>query len=145
MSVLRLFLSAAVLSVSSSVAFAAIPATVYKSPTCGCCEAYIAYLNQHGFKVRAINSDDMNGIKKRLGVTPGMGSCHTVEIAGYAVEGHVPVAAIRKLLVSRPKVTGIAVPGMPQNSPGMGVEQPGALPVYTMTRDQRTDVLFGRF
>ena len=126
-------------------AFAALPATLYKSPSCGCCEAYVSYLGQNGFAVSAVNRDDMPRIKQQLGVSPGMGSCHTVKIGAYVIEGHVPVAAIRQLLARKPALVGIAVPGMPAASPGMGVERPGTLAVYQMTADQRTGVLFGRF
>lgn len=111
------------------LAQAATPVTLYKSPTCGCCEEYVKYLQANGFAVKAINSDDMNRIKQtnRVG---NLGSCHTALINGYVVEGHVPVAAIQKLLKQRPKIVGISVPGMPANSPGMGEMKPGTLKVY---------------
>lgn len=146
MSVFRHILFAAALSAAtSSVLAAAMPATVYKSPSCGCCEAYVSYLKQNGFEVTAINRDDLSGIKQQLGVTPGMGSCHTAKIGGYTVEGHVPAAAIRRLLREKPHIVGLTVPGMPQHAPGMGTPQPGTLPVYEMTPDQRSGLLFGRF
>lgn len=138
-------LLAIIMAAVSTSALAAIPATVYKSPSCGCCEAYVSYLKQNGFSVTAINRDDMTSIKQQLGVSPGMGSCHTAKIGGYVIEGHVPVAAIQRLLAKKPHIVGLSAPGMPQHAPGMGDPQPGTLPIYEMTADQRTGVLFGRF
>lgn len=141
----RPFLLATTLVVASQSVFAAIPATLYKSPTCGCCEAYVDYLQKNGFAVTAINQNDVAPIKQQLGVTPGMGSCHTTKIAGYVIEGHVPVAAIKRLLKEKPHIIGLSAPGMPQHAPGMGVEQPGSLPVYVMNAEQKTGILYGRF
>lgn len=76
---------------------------------------------ESGYKVKAINSDDMTAVKKRLGVPENLESCHTgvVDASGQVVEGHVPASALAKLIAS-PAVKGVAVPGMPANSPGMG-------------------------
>lgn len=92
---------------------------VYKSPSCGCCNDWIKHLKAHGFKVRAHNTDDIVSHKYRLGVPPGYGSCHTAEVGGYLVEGHVPAREIKRLLKARPKARGLTVPGMPIGSPGM--------------------------
>ena len=113
---------------------AAIPVTLYKSPTCGCCGEYVKYLKANGFEVDAINSNDMNRIKQEKQVG-NLTSCHTSLIGGYVVEGHVPVAAIQKLLRDKPKLVGISVPGMPANSPGMGDMRPGTLKVYAIERN----------
>lgn len=145
MATIRTHILATMLAAISTSVFASVPATVYKSPTCGCCEAYIGYLKQNGFDVTAINRDDMQPIKQQMNVTPGLGSCHTAKIGRYTIEGHVPVAAIKKLIASKADVVGLAAPGMPLNSPGMGEEKPGTQAIYTMTRDHRTGVLFGRF
>jgi hypothetical protein len=95
--------------------------TVYKDPNCGCCTAWIAHLREAGYKVKAIDSDDMAAVKKRLGVPQELESCHTgvLDASGQVVEGHVPAAALARL-VATPSVKGVAVPGMPVNSPGMG-------------------------
>ncbi len=93
--------------------------TVYKSPTCGCCKLWIEHLEEEGFVVEAFNSDDMNAIKKEFSVPKRMTSCHTATVGGYTIEGHVPAADIRRLLVEQPEATGLAVPGMPVGSPGM--------------------------
>ena len=78
-----------------------------------------------------IDHANMTPIKQRLG-TAKAASCHTVEIEGYVVEGHVPVAAINKMLTEQPKIKGLALPGMPMNSPGMGPEKKGSLQVLEL-------------
>mgnify|MGYP001146781178 CR=1 FL=1 len=92
---------------------------VYKSPHCGCCTQWVAHLKQNGFTVRAYDTDDVVSHKYRLGVPPGYGSCHTAEVAGYLVEGHVPAREIKRLLKERPAAHGLVVPAMPAGSPGM--------------------------
>jgi hypothetical protein len=93
--------------------------TVYKSPTCGCCSKWISHLEANGFEVEAIDVKDVRPLKSANGVPEELASCHTALVDGYVVEGHVPVADIRRLLEERPAVDGIAVPGMPIGSPGM--------------------------
>ena len=92
---------------------------VYKSPTCGCCGAWIDHLRAHGFTVIVKDVEDLDSVKQRLGVPALLHSCHTATVDGYAVEGHVPASDIRRLLAERPGATGLAVPGMPIGSPGM--------------------------
>lgn len=92
---------------------------VYKSPTCGCCNEWIAHLKDNGFKVRAHDVADVTVHKHRLGVPPSLHSCHTAEVNGYVVEGHVPAREIKRLLQEKPNARGLAVPGMPVGSPGM--------------------------
>ena len=94
-------------------------ATVYKSPTCGCCSLWGRHLEQEGFEVVAVDRNDMTAVKDSLGVPGDLASCHTAVIDGYVVEGHVPAASIRRLLDERPEARGLAVPGMPLGSPGM--------------------------
>jgi hypothetical protein len=117
----KLFI-AVVFAAASTLAHAAGEAiTVYKDPHCGCCEGWVDHLRESGFKVKAVDSADMSAVKKRLGVPDAMVSCHTgvVDASGQVIEGHVPAAAVRKL-IAKPAVKGVAVPGMPANSPGMG-------------------------
>ena len=90
---------------NSAAALASPAVTVYKSPTCGCCEKYASYLRENGFAVTAIDQNDMDSIKKHYGVTR-VASCHTALVNGYVVEGHVPVSAINKLLKDKPAITG---------------------------------------
>ncbi|HET7678922.1 MAG TPA: DUF411 domain-containing protein [Xanthobacteraceae bacterium] len=92
---------------------------IYKSPYCGCCGAWVDHVQASGLPTIVQDMDDVTPVADRLGVPDAMRSCHTAEIGGYFVEGHVPVTDIRKLLIERPKARGIAVPGMPIGSPGM--------------------------
>ncbi len=93
--------------------------TVYRSPSCGCCGAWMNHLRQSGFEVVENQSDDMKTIKQRHQIPQNLRSCHTATIDGYVIEGHVPAREIQRLLRERPKVAGLAVPGMPSGSPGM--------------------------
>jgi hypothetical protein len=101
---------------------------VHKSPYCGCCEQWVEHMKHAGFEVEVREVDNLGPIKEALGVPAGTGSCHTAEVGGYFVEGHVPAQDIKRLLAERPVAKGLAVPGMPPGSPGMpvpaGQEQP---------------------
>jgi len=93
--------------------------TVHRSPSCGCCLAWVEHLRGAGFEVAVVEVEDTTPVARRLGVPDGLRSCHTAEVAGYAIEGHVPAADIRRLLAERPAAAGLAVPGMPIGAPGM--------------------------
>jgi hypothetical protein len=95
---------------------------VTKDPSCGCCTAWAEHVRAAGFPVEIVESTSVNRLKARLGVPQDLAGCHTAEVGGYVVEGHVPAAAIRRLLEERPAALGLAVPGMPVGSPGMEVE-----------------------
>lgn len=93
---------------------------VYRDPECGCCEAWAGIAREAGYKVTVENRADMAAVKERLGVPPDLASCHTALVGGYAIEGHVPMAHVARLLRDKPEdIKGIAVPGMPRGSPGM--------------------------
>jgi hypothetical protein len=94
-------------------------ALVHKSPTCGCCTAWVEHLRKAGFAVQIDEREDLEPLKKRLGVPLGKGSCHTAEIGGLIVEGHVPAEDIKRLLANRGSARGLVLPGMPMGSPGM--------------------------
>lgn len=94
--------------------------TIWKSPTCGCCEGWADHMRRSGYKVKSVDVDDIDQIKRAYGIPSAMQSCHTAKVDGYLVEGHVPAEAVDKLLKERPKVRGLASPGMPMGSPGMG-------------------------
>ena len=121
------FFAAAVCAAALSVVTAAAPTvalkkpkiTVYKDPSCGCCKNWIEHLIKHGYRVDAKDSPDMAKIKNTVGVPGELKSCHTAVVDGYLIEGHVPAADIDRLLATKPKVKGLAVPGMPMGSPGM--------------------------
>ena len=126
--ILTLFLSLA----GSAFAAEGRVATVYKSPTCGCCTGWAEHLAKEGFTVRTKDVDDLDMVKKMLGVPETFQSCHTAMIDGYVVEGHVPAEVIDKLLAEKPKVRGIALPGMPIGTPGMPGPKEEPWRVYTL-------------
>jgi hypothetical protein len=99
--------------------FAGITATVYKSPTCGCCVGYSAYLEEQGFTVEIVSMKNMDSVKERYNIPSEMESCHTTVIGEYFIEGHVPIEGVKKLLDEKPTIDGIALPRMPIGSPGM--------------------------
>ena len=119
---------------------AATEITVYKSPTCGCCNGWIDHLEAAGFKVAAYDTRKMSSIKRDRGLPEELGSCHTAEVGGYLVEGHVPAEDIRRLLETKPDVAGLAVPGMPIGSPGMEGPNPERYDVLEFKRDGSTAV-----
>ncbi|OZA22354.1 MAG: metal-binding protein [Hydrogenophilales bacterium 17-61-9] len=115
-------LGALMFGAAASTAWAApdqLIVDVYKSPTCGCCSKWVDHLKANGFKVRSHDTHDVVAHKARLGVPYGYGSCHTAQVGGYLVEGHVPAKEIKRLLKEKPRARGLVVPAMPVGSPGM--------------------------
>ena len=96
----------------------ALEIEVWKGPSCGCCGDWVKHLEGAGFQVKTHDGGNSEA-RARLGMPVDFGSCHTARVGGYAVEGHVPVQEIRRLLKERPRGVGLAVPGMPRGSPGM--------------------------
>lgn len=94
---------------------------VYKSPSCGCCTAWIEHLQKNGLTVRAHNVDDTTAMRQKLRMPEKFASCHTAKVGNYVLEGHVPASDIKRLLSERPAALGLAVPAMPVGSPGMEV------------------------
>jgi hypothetical protein len=114
---------------------------VYKSPSCGCCEKWVAHLRDAGLKVEVRNAGNLDAVRKQLGVPRKLAGCHTATVGGYVVEGHVPAEQVLRLLRDKPSVAGISVPGMPIGSPGM--EGPGGRPyeVLSWREDGRVEVV----
>ena len=136
-------LAVAVSGCSQSTAETSLPGvTVHKSATCGCCQLWVDRLRGAGFQVEVRNEDNLNEVKQRVGIPYGMGSCHTAEVGGYFVEGHVPMDDIKRLLRERPDAKGLTVPGMPAGSPGMEVPSGHVEPydVLLVKRDGTTAV-----
>jgi hypothetical protein len=107
------------------------PMTVHKHPACGCCGVWVAHMREAGFAVTERDVEDMGPVKQAVGLPYTLGSCHTAEVGGYFVEGHVPAQDVLRLLRERPAARGLAVPGMPIGSPGM--EHPdGRVEPYTV-------------
>ena len=120
----RLLLGALALAVSAvpGLALAAVKKTlveVWKSPYCGCCKDWITHLENEGFAVKVNEVGDLDGARRQLGMPERYASCHTAKVGGYLIEGHVPAADIRRLLIEQPKAIALAAPGMPVGSPGM--------------------------
>lgn len=134
----------AVLAAESGDPVSDSPMVVYKSPSCGCCAKWVDYLRDNGFAVQVHDRKDLNAIKRQFGVSGRLASCHTAVVGGYVIEGHVPVADIRKLLAERPDVTGLTAPGMPQFSPGMRSLTPRDYDVLSFDSDGRVE-LFSRY
>jgi len=92
---------------------------VYKTPTCGCCAAWVEHVKRAGIEIRVVNLPDISAERARLGAPADLASCHIALIDGYVIEGHVPVDAVKELISTRPDAIGLFVPGMPIGSPGM--------------------------
>ena len=117
-------------------AAATLSIEVWKSPTCGCCKDWIKHLEANGFSVTS-NDVGNSAVRKRLAMPIRFGSCHTAEVEGYAIEGHVPAREIHRLLEEQPDAIGLAVPAMPRGSPGMDG------PAYGGVRDPYDVLLIG--
>src|SRR5688572_12881545 len=115
-------------------------ATLYKSATCGCCKKWVEHLQKSGYTVTAHDVPDVNVYKKRYAVPDALGSCHTAIVtSGYVIEGHVPADVIDKLVADAPKdIIGLAVPGMPQGSPGMESSTPEKYEVLGFDKSGKT-------
>ena len=115
-----LALVTAFLVLQRSTAEAESPAIlVHKDPNCSCCAGWVRHLKDAGFAVRVEETTNLQPVRNRLGVPADLAACHTAEVDGYVLEGHVPAVAVRRLLEQRPTAIGLAVPGMPAGSPGM--------------------------
>jgi hypothetical protein len=125
------------------LAASAAEITVYKSPYCGCCGAWVDHIKAAGHAVKTVEMEDLTGIKKMTGVPEPLQSCHTAVVGGYVIEGHVPAADVARLLREKPKARGLAVPGMPVGSPGMEGPNPDVYDVLLFQADG-TAAVYGR-
>lgn len=123
--VIAVALSAAAATACTDASAAGTQMTVYATPTCGCCGAWVDHARENGFDVDVVYHDDLRPIRARHDIPASVTSCHFGVVDGYLVEGHVPANVVHRLLAERPDVRGIAVPGMPIGSPGM--EHPSGL------------------
>jgi len=125
-------------------AFAAVPRVyVVKTPTCGCCSAWVDHARSAGFliEVTDVTQEALWALKESLSITPELASCHTARVEGYFIEGHVPADDISRLLKERPDALGLTVPGMPIGSPGMEMgAQSDAFNTLLVLRDGSTQV-----
>ena len=134
--------SARALSFADRVAATVLPPmTVYKSASCGCCKKWVDHVRAAGFTVSVRDTEDIDQVKRSMGVPAALQSCHTAVVGGYLVEGHVPADLVRKLLKEKRRdVRGLAVPGMPQGSPGMETGEKDAYEVIGFDRHGKTRV-----
>ncbi|MEH6445393.1 MAG: DUF411 domain-containing protein [Oceanospirillaceae bacterium] len=98
------------------------PMVIYKSPSCGCCAAWVEHMKHANFNTKIQHPNNMNSIKKELGISPEYQACHTAVYNGYMFEGHIPAAVVQHFLADKPNALGLAVPGMPMGSPGMDTD-----------------------
>lgn len=119
--------------------------TVWKTPSCGCCKEWVVHMRKEGFNVVTHDVSDTAPIRQKLGLHGKFGSCHTAQVGGYVIEGHVPAREVKRLLREKPVAIGLSVPGMPVGSPGM--EMPGemlgvrdAFDVMLVTQDRSSRV-----
>lgn len=110
---------------------------LYKDPSCGCCGKWAAHMRANQLALQSQDRSDMTQLKDRLGVPPALRSCHTAQIGGYIIEGHVPAAMVQQILRERPAISGLAVAGMPQGSPGMETGRRDSYQVVAFTRSGR--------
>lgn len=113
---------------------------VYKTAGCGCCEGWIEHLKTNGFAVKAQDVGDPGAYRQKFGIPNDLGSCHTGFVQGYAVEGHVPAADIKRMLAEKPKARGLAVPSMPLGSPGMEGTRKDPYDVFLVKADGSSSV-----
>ena len=107
-------------------------AVMYKAAGCGCCDGHAEHLRANGYKVRVVELADLDPIKRKHSIPERQQGCHTIEVGGYVVEGHVPAKIIDQLLAEKPKIKGISLPGMPEGSPGMGGTKSEPFKVYEL-------------
>ena len=95
-----------------------------------------------GYEIEVTDTRDVTSIKLENEVPGRMWACHTAVIDGYVIEGHVPFEAVAKLLDERPDIAGIAVPGMPAGSPGMGYDPEARYDVLAFTSEDDAGEIF---
>jgi hypothetical protein len=135
--------SAEVLGASQTVP-TGTPIEIWKTPTCGCCKLWVDHMRAAGFRPTVHDLNDVSPIKRKRGVPSSLESCHTAVVGGYTVEGHVPADVVRQALKQRPKIAGLAVPGMPMGSPGMEGPRKDPYNVVAFEQNGRTSVFAKR-
>jgi hypothetical protein len=119
-----------ILSLNAEAAVDRGQVTLYKNPECGCCEGYADYLRHNGFKVTAVSTNDLTVMGQKYGIPDDLAPCHISLIGGYVVGGHIPIDVVNRLLLEKPQIVGITLPGMPEGTPGMPGQKPGPLEIY---------------
>lgn len=106
--------------------------TLYKTPQCGCCEAYADYLRANGFTVTVEPTHELVSMSREAGIPDDFQGCHLAFVDGYVVSGHVPVGTVDRLLAERPAIAGVTLPGMPMGSPGMSGVKSEPFTIYAI-------------
>jgi hypothetical protein len=114
---------------------------VYKSPSCGCCSAYVPQLENEGFHVEVIGLKDLAVVYRVFNIPEEMRSCHTAVMVQYFAEGHIPFEAVLELLEENPAIDGIALPGMPSGAPGMPGEKKGPFHIFAIKDGEVSDFM----
>lgn len=117
--------------------------TVYRTPTCGCCKGWVEHIKENGFHVTDIvkSESEIQSIRQKYNLPSDLVSCHTSEIDGYLVEGHIPAADVKRLIAQKPNLAGISVPGMPIGTPGMEMgDRKESFNVFAFKKDGQVEV-----
>ncbi|MEB2843890.1 DUF411 domain-containing protein [Rhizobiales bacterium RZME27] len=136
----RSMIGALALALMTAVSAQAVEMVVYKEPYCGCCEEWAKAIQAAGVPLRMQAVDDMDAVKAKWGVPEYAWSCHTAVADGYVFEGHVPLEAVQRVLRERPDIVGVAVPGMPAGSLGMGDDPAASYDIVVIGKDGRQSV-----
>ena len=149
-SIYRLVTTAVLIALPLPAFAAAIEGTMYKNPTCTCCETYAAYLEKNGLKINIIPTNDLAQVATAAGVPQQLQGCHTIKFGNYIVEGFVPVEQVKKMLTLPFSFKGLAMPGMPMDIPDMGFDSmPGAAKMtyttYAFTADGKDPQVYGTY
>lgn len=93
--------------------------TAFRNPGCGCCEKWAGLMKDAGFAITMEDDPNLADRKAKLGIPEDLAGCHTALIGNHIIEGHVPPEDIKRFLAEKSSSLGLAVPGMPAESPGM--------------------------
>jgi hypothetical protein len=148
--VYRLATTAVLIALPLPAFAAAIEGTMYKNPTCSCCETYAAYLEKNGFKIDVKPTNNLAQVAAAEGVPAQLQGCHTIKFGNYVVEGFVPAEQVKKMLLELPEIKGLSMPGMPMDIPGMGFDSmPGAAKktytTYAFTTDGKEPTVYATY
>ena len=98
-------------------------------------------MREHGFTVEVTENPHVYDLKEQIGIPQSLYSCHTAQVGGYFIEGHVPAKDILALLRLKPEnVKGLSVPGMPLGSPGMEHPRPQSFDTIALGTDGEAHV-----
>lgn len=111
-----------------------VSVTVFKDPACRCCSGWVTHLERAGFRVSVAEPGNREMMRRAAGIGDSLASCHTAVVGDYVVEGHVPPGEIARLVIERPAIGGLTVPGMPAGSPGMESSVRARYTVRAVTR-----------